>query len=136
VRPSREALRTVFFLRRRQRRAHRVAGGDFGSVQTSEGVPKASQHVITRYDYASLVLPMIFPMAFGLFFRRTPGWSGWTTVIIGFLCSFLVKCVPPESFARLFGWRQSLNPEEKTYFLFFATVCFDTVMCTAWFFST
>ena len=91
---------------------------------------------LTNQLAASLLLPMIFPMAYGLIFKRTPGWSGWSTVIIGFLCSFLVKCIPPESFARLLDLRQSLNPDEKTYLLFFATVCLDTIVCTVWFFSS
>lgn len=90
---------------------------------------------LTNQLAASLVLPMIFPMAYGMIFKRTPGWSGWTTIIIGFLCSLLVKCVPPESLARMFGWR-ALNASEQTYFLFFATVCFDSIVCTAWFFGT
>lgn len=86
---------------------------------------------------ARIALPMMFPMAYGLFFKRTPGWSGWSTVIVGFLCSLVVKFwIPADSVARLFGSTHGLNADEHTYFLLFATVLLDTTVCTIWYFST
>ena len=38
----------------------------------------------------SLWLPLAIPMCLGLFYKRTPPWSSWTTVLIGLTMSFVV----------------------------------------------
>jgi SSS family solute:Na+ symporter len=86
---------------------------------------------------ASIAFPMMFPLVYGLFYKRTPGWSGWSTVIVGFISSLAVKYwLPPEVFARLQGSTQRMNADETTYSLLFATVFIDTIVCTLWYFST
>ena len=34
-------------------------------------------------------LPYIVPLVLGIIIRRTPSWSGWSTVVVGFVVSFL-----------------------------------------------
>jgi hypothetical protein len=115
----------------------------FGAIIVLMALIVAKYRTIGLFDLmnqlaASIPLPMMFPMVYGLFYKRTPGWSGWSTVIVGFVCSYAVWkfCVPLESVAGLFGSTHVLNHDEHTYFLLTATVLIDTVMCTAWYFGT
>jgi solute:Na+ symporter, SSS family len=39
----------------------------------------------------SLLLPLAIPACLGIFYRRTPSWSGWSTVLVGFAVSIAVS---------------------------------------------
>src|SRR5581483_913294 len=85
----------------------------------------------------SLWLPLAIPMCLGLFYKRTPPWSSWTTVLIGLAMSFLVKFwLKPEMFTSLPGLHGPFKPEEVTQFYLFATVAIVSVTCLGWFFFT
>lgn len=86
---------------------------------------------------ASLALPLMIPLFLGLFFKRTPGWSGWSTALAGFAGSLFVKFyVGPEWCMRLVGVNHTLSVREKTDFLLFATVLVNVAVCMSWFFGT
>ena len=43
-------------------------------------------------NFASLVaMPIAVPLVWGLFFRRTPPWSGWSTVLVCLLTSLVMN---------------------------------------------
>jgi Na+/proline symporter len=49
-------------------------------------------------------LPYVVPLVLGLLIRRTPGWAGWSTVIVCFVTSFLTeRFLNIEWAARTFG---------------------------------
>jgi len=86
---------------------------------------------------ASLAVPLAVPLTFGLFFKRTPSWSSWSTVLVGLGCSLAVRLLfLPEMLDGRFGLRGPFLPEEVTQLNLIATVTVVTAASTAWFFFT
>jgi SSS family solute:Na+ symporter len=86
---------------------------------------------------ASLALPLMIPLFLGLFFERTPDWSGWSTGLVGFATSCIVKFfLSPQWCMRWVGLDRPLSVRENTDFLLFATVLCCLAVCTLWFFGT
>jgi SSS family solute:Na+ symporter len=80
---------------------------------------------------------MAIPICLGLFFKRTPGWSTWTTALIGLVVAWLVKFqLKPEDVAFLPGMAGPFLKEEITNFYIFATVISVSVVGIGWFFFT
>jgi solute:Na+ symporter, SSS family len=103
----------------------------------------------------SLLLPLAIPAFLGLYFKRTPPWSAWTTALIGFVASLAVspkpvtmviglftetpptlRFVTPEMLAWILGLGGPLSGEEQTQFGIIATVALVGGISTAWFFFT
>jgi Na+/proline symporter len=63
-------------------------------------------------DFGILVaLPQTLPLVLGIFIRRTPSWSGWSTVLVGFATGCLTRALLSVEWAvRIFGERA--NPSE------------------------
>lgn len=91
----------------------------------------------TLYDimwlYAGLVaLPTIIPLTLGVFIKRTPAWSAWSTVLVGFAFSLVVVFwLKPETISWLA--EHELNQREVNDFRFFAGTVGNLVICTLWF---
>jgi Na+/proline symporter len=85
----------------------------------------------------SIALPLEIPACLGLFYRRTPAWSGWSTVMVGFLMSVLASFwLAPEMIAGLPRLGGTHLPEERTIFTLVATVVLTTGVASSWFFAT
>ncbi|XHR27578.1 MAG: hypothetical protein ACFUZC_16735 [Chthoniobacteraceae bacterium] len=85
----------------------------------------------------SLWLPLAVPLSIGLFYKRTPAWSSWTTVLIGLATSFAAKFLTkPEMIAWIPGLNGPFKPEELTQYYLFATAAGVALVCVAWFFFT
>lgn len=103
----------------------------------------------------SLLLPLAVPACLGMFYRRTPPWSAWTTVLLGLFLSIAVSVptavrewlgrlfgtelkplLSPENFAWVPGFGGPFVAEERTVFTLIATVLVVLGACTAWFFFT
>jgi SSS family solute:Na+ symporter len=62
---------------------------------------------------AMVALPFILPLIWCIVIKRTPSWSGWSTVCVGFLASILFyNYVDPETFPKLFGLHSHISPDE------------------------
>ncbi|MCB1129621.1 MAG: hypothetical protein KDN05_00730 [Verrucomicrobiae bacterium] len=92
----------------------------------------------------SLGIPISIPLFLGLFWRKTPPWSAWTTVLVGLTVSLSLNTLIQDaagnkSLAR-FAWIRGLEgpvaKEEATQFALFATVFIVSGACIAWFFLT
>jgi len=82
----------------------------------------------------ALLIPLAIPACLGMFYRRTPWWSAWTTVILGLIVSGLTTFwLKPEMVPWITG---PLKPEEVTVFANIATVTLSVGVSTAWFFFT
>jgi SSS family solute:Na+ symporter len=82
---------------------------------------------------ASLTIPLAIPLCFGLFFKRTPAWSAWSTGLIGFAVSFFINFWLNHHFQDFVG---QVTPRERTYLLL-ATTTFGTLFVAGgWFFFT
>ena len=85
----------------------------------------------------SLAIPLTLPLAYGLYFKRTPAWAPWSTALLGLGCSLAVKAAfQPALLDGWLGLRGPFLPEEVTQLNLIATVAAVTVACTAWYFST
>jgi len=75
----------------------------FGLVIIEMGLIISRQRTAGLFDFlnqlgVSLYLPLAVPMCLGLFYKRTPPWSGWGTVLAGLLTSFAVMfCVKAQA---------------------------------------
>lgn len=82
---------------------------------------------------ASLTIPLAIPLVFGLFFKRTPSWSAWSTGVIGvcmsLFCSFWVG-------PRLESFFGPLTAREHTNVLLAITAFGTLAVAGGWFFLT
>lgn len=85
----------------------------------------------------SLLLPLTVPLCLGLYFKRTPSWSTWSTVVIGLIISFFIKFMTtPVSLKWLPGCLAPYNGEETNIYYIAATVSCVMSACVGWFFFT
>ena len=80
----------------------------------------------------SLFLPLAVPACLGLFYKRTPPWSAWTTAMIGLAMSYVAITYLQPAMAAHFGG----TAEESTQYGIIATGFLVAIVCTAWFFFT
>ena len=109
---------------------------------------------------ANCLMPLALPLILGLFHRRTPGWSAWSTGVVAGLVSWglawlLDAGAAPHryahiesaatafglaaspSLARLLPWLRGLNGDEATYLKLAVTTLGGTVLVgTCWYFLT
>ena len=87
---------------------------------------------------ANLLIPLALPLIYGLFYKRTPGWSAWSTGLIAGAASWLLGTyVTPELFQHWLGWTTPLNGDEQTYLKLAITTLGGTVIVgSAWYFFT
>jgi len=87
---------------------------------------------------ANLLIPMGLPLIYGLFYKRTPGWSAWSTALVAGVASWLLgEYCTPALFQQWMGWAQPLSPDEATYLRLAVTTLGGTVLVgSAWFFFT
>ena len=87
---------------------------------------------------AYLIMPLALPLIYGLFYKRTPGWSAWSTALVAGTASWLIgEWCTPEWFQHAMGWKAPLNGDEKTYLKLALTALGGTVLVgSAWFFFT
>lgn len=87
---------------------------------------------------ANLLMPLALPLIYGLFYRRTPGWSAWSTALVAGAASWLIgRYLTPEVFQSWLGWTTPLNRDERTYLQLATTTIGGTVIVgSAWYFFT
>ncbi len=81
-----------------------------------------------------IALPFSMPLILGVVIKKTPAWSGWSTVLIGFIASYsLNKFVDPVWFGKVFGFSGDLSAREKLDYYYFFGIFANVLICTAWF---
>jgi SSS family solute:Na+ symporter len=87
---------------------------------------------------AYLLMPLALPLIFGLFYKRTPGWSAWSTALVAGAASWLLsKYFSAEFFQHWMGWTKPLTSDEATYLKLAVTTLGGTVLVgSAWYFFT
>jgi solute:Na+ symporter, SSS family len=87
---------------------------------------------------AYLLMPLALPLIFGLFYKRTPGWSAWSTALVAGAASWLLsKYFSTEFFQHWMGWTTPLTGDEATYLKLAVTTLGGTVLIgSAWYFFT
>jgi Na+/proline symporter len=82
---------------------------------------------------ASLTIPLALPLFFGLFYKKTPGWSAWSTGSIGFAVSIFINFWLKYHFVR---WTGPLTEREADNVLLAVTTFGTLTVCAGWFFFT
>jgi SSS family solute:Na+ symporter len=82
---------------------------------------------------ASLTIPLAIPLAFGLFYKRTPDWSAWSTGLVGFMVSSFANFWLAHHLTDFFG---NVTAREQTYLLLAATSFGTMIVGGSWFFLT
>jgi SSS family solute:Na+ symporter len=87
---------------------------------------------------ASIQIPMTVPLFFGIFIKKTPAWAGWTTMVIGFIFSILLRFVLtiPKLFDNLLSPESPFNKQELADLNIATTTAVLFFVCTTWFFIT
>jgi SSS family transporter len=82
-------------------------------------------------------IPIIVPLFLGVLIKRTPPWSAWSTVVVGFLSSiFISNHLTPEWAMQFFGIGHKLTPSAVEYWRQSMELFGNVGICTAWFIGT
>jgi len=94
-----------------------------------------------------IAVPYAIPLMWGIIFKKTPPWSGWSTVLIGFAVSFAITfswevdgvknyILDPAWFGSALGFDGEMSNREQKDYLYFTPVYANVVICSVWFFFT
>ncbi len=86
---------------------------------------------------ASIGLPASLPLMYGMFVKKTPAWTGWSTMVVGFMVSVIDRFVLNEAFMQgIWGQVEPLTKRELGDLNIALTTGTIFFACTAWFFFT
>ena len=86
---------------------------------------------------ASIGIPSTIPLFFGIFVKKTPAWSAWSTMLVGFaLAIFLRITLTDEFISSQFSTRSSFTLQELNDLNIAITTGMLFLVCTIWYFST
>ena len=84
-----------------------------------------------------IAIPYVMPLLWGMIFKRTPTWSGWSTVAIGLAVSYAINfIVDPAWFGKLFNFDSEMSPREVKDYIYFFGILTNVVVCSLWFLFT
>ncbi len=88
---------------------------------------------------AAIGLPAALPMLYGMFVKKVPAWSGWTTMVVGFAVSVILHLgFTSWGWLDLIrdSWEPALNAREVGDLKIAYTTGIIALACTVWFFFT
>ncbi len=86
---------------------------------------------------ASIGLPTAMPLTYGMFIKKTPEWTGWSTMVVGFIMAVTAKLGLTESFLQgLWGQETLLTAREIGDLRIALTTASIFVVCNVWFFAS
>jgi Na+/proline symporter len=92
---------------------------------------------LTNLMAGTLLMPMALPLLYGMFIKRTPAWSAWTTVLVGFSVSYVAKYqINPNSVRVWLGWQAPLSARETGDLQLAMATLGTVVIGSIWFFAT
>ena len=84
---------------------------------------------------ASIGLPTAMPLTYGMFIKKTPEWTGWSTMVAGFIMAIIAKLGITESFLQgIWGQHAVLTAREIGDLKIALTTGSIFVVCNIWFF--
>jgi len=82
-------------------------------------------------------VPITVPLVLALIIRRTPSWSGWSTVLVGFAGSLLIdRQLSPGWAAQFFGRAAPLDAASQEYWRQAVQLLGNVALGTSWFLFT
>jgi len=89
---------------------------------------------LTQRTSILIAVPIVVPLMLGLVIRRTPPWSAWSTVLVGFLCSiFIDDYLTPAWAARHFGSGTPVDAASAEYWTQAVQMVVNFAVGAAWF---
>lgn len=90
---------------------------------------------------AAIGLPATLPMLYGMFVKKVPAWSGWSTMIVGFITSIILhlgftKWGLGDFISANWDPELPLNAQEAGDLKIAATTGVIFTVCSVWFFFT
>lgn len=123
-------------------RVGRITTVVFGGLTILVGLAFDALREINLFDVflllnAMVLLPSVVPVSLGTVIKRTPDWSGWSTVLAGFAAAGLAKAFYSSALVeRVLGYATPFNARERVDMEFaFISIVVLVVSC-AWFFFT
>ena len=103
----------------------------------------ANNRTIGLFEFSNLVFslvipPMVVPAVFGFIYKKTPAWSGWTTVLVGFFAAFSAKSfISIDAVGeKLWGLAQPMSAMDKGDITFIVITTVTLLCSISWFFMT
>lgn len=109
--------------------------GIFVALQLSS-LQDLNLFLITRRISILIGIPIMVPLLLGMIVKKTPPWSAWTTVLVGFLGSLVIDNVLTADWAmRTFG-KATLDATAREYWRQSVQFFGNITVCATWFFGT
>src|SRR5439155_26326265 len=90
---------------------------------------------LTNLLSGGLLMPMALPLLFGLFYSHTPGWSAWSTALVGFVWFLVVKTAFTRELMRnLLRLSRALSSHEFIVATLAITTLGSVLLGSAWYF--
>ncbi len=113
-----------------------------GVVMTVLGLMFSTLQTLPLFELILLLaaligLPTAIPLFYGIFVKRVPAWSAWSTVLVGMTLGGLVQWkLSSDVVAQLLGYDTGLTDLESSNLLIGVTTGVNFGGCTLWFFGT
>ena len=105
----------------------------FVALKMSE-LKDLSLFLLTQRVSILISMPIIIPLLLGLVIKRTPPWSAWSTVLVGFFCSLMIEdYLTPEWVAHTIGSGGPLDASAREYWIQAIQMIGNFVVGGAWF---
>ncbi len=120
----------------------RLATLGFGAIMIIIGMAFNHLRGLNIFDMflllnALILLPLTIPTSLGVIFRKTPPWSGWSTVLVGIVAGAIAKQLySPRLVEWIFNYNYPLNERETIDSQSFFISIIVLVMAAGWFFLT
>lgn len=86
---------------------------------------------------ASIGIPSTIPLFFGIFVKKTPAWSAWSTMLCGFILAIILRVILTHDFINdLFSPQVSFTAQELNDLNIAITTGVLFIACTAWYFAS
>ncbi|MEO6002275.1 MAG: transporter [Opitutus sp.] len=93
-----------------------------------------SLFLLTQRVSILIAVPIIVPLLLGLIIKRTPPWSAWSTVLVGFFCSMMIDdYLTPEWASQHFGSGAPLSASAREYWVQSIQMIGNFVVGGTWF---
>lgn len=84
---------------------------------------------------ASIGLPTALPLTYGMFIKKTPEWTGWSTMVAGFVMSVAARFILTHEFMQsIWGQGSPLTARELGDLNIALTTGSIFIVCNVWFF--
>ncbi len=121
--------------------AGRVVSAVFGFLVISAALLISTSDLglfdVMQLFSANVAIPFVIPLIWGFIIKKSPAWSAWSTVLVGFVISiFTTNILNPEIVRKIIGLDSPFSAEEYTHYLQFVGLLFNVVISSLWFLGT